>query len=224
MKSVAVTERCLQCNRKALPNEEFCRPCRDRLDAQRRESRNKKMVNEEKEPTDHGARSERQGPRPMPAHVLEFIDEELTARGWSRRDLAERMGGEPNHEELALQLLELRDPDVFLGEESARALGRAFGTGPEIWANLDSTWRDAIKARIQEHGNELYIALRMIFWSYEDDCGCECDGPTCCKAVKEQCAKCEARAAITLIEDVYAGASALSALVDGPQTTEKLEG
>ena len=166
---------------------------------------NTNSVNEDKAHTGDGASEERQESRPMPAHVLEFIDEELKARGWSRRDLAERMGGDPNHEELALQLLELRDPEVFLGEESARALGSAFGTGPEIWANLDTTWRDAIKARIQEHGNELYIALRMIFWDYEDDCGCECDGPTCCKKVKEQCAKCEARAAIALIEDIYAG-------------------
>lgn len=32
---------------------------------------------------------------PMPAHVIDFIDEELEARGWSRRDLAERMGLDP---------------------------------------------------------------------------------------------------------------------------------
>lgn len=49
---------------------------------------------------------------PMPAHVLDFIDEELKARGWTRRDLANRMGGDPAHNELSLQLLELRDPDV----------------------------------------------------------------------------------------------------------------
>jgi plasmid maintenance system antidote protein VapI len=141
---------------------------------------------------------------PMPAHVIDFIDEELKARGWTRRDLADRMGGDADRDELALQFLDIRDPGVLLGEESAAAIGRAFGTGADIWTNLDNTWRTATKARIQEHAAELYIALRMIFWSYEDDCGCECDGPTCCKKVKEQCAKCEARAAIALIEDPYA--------------------
>lgn len=142
----------------------------------------------------------------MPAHVVEFIDEELRARGWTRRDLAERMGGDPDHEELALQSLEVRDPHVFLGEKSARDIGNAFGTGHEIWMNLDSTWRDAIKKRLEEHACELYVALRMVFWDYEDDCGCECDGETCCKKVKERCAKCEARAALALIEDPYTGA------------------
>lgn len=141
---------------------------------------------------------------PMPFHVLDYVDEELKARGWTRRDLSERMGGDPNVEELALQIIELRDPNVFLGQSGAEALGRAFGTGAEVWANLDNTWRMAIRARIQEHGAELYTALRMIFWAYEEDCGCECDGPTCCEKVKETCAKCAARKAIRLIEDPYA--------------------
>lgn len=142
--------------------------------------------------------------KPMPAHVIDFIDEELQARGWTRRDLAERMGLDPVRDELALQFLDIRDPGVLLGEESATAIGSAFGTGAEVWINLDNTWRTAAKARIQEHADDLYIALRQIFWDYEDDCGCECDGPTCCKKVKEQCAKCEARAAIELIESPYA--------------------
>lgn len=140
---------------------------------------------------------------PLPAHVIDFIDEELAARGWSRRDLAERMGGDADRNELSLQFLDIRDPDVLLGEESAEAIGRAFGTGPEIWSNLFNTWRMAIKQRIQEHAGDLYIALRQIFWSYEEDCGCECGGETCCKKVKERCAKCEARAALALIEDPY---------------------
>lgn len=141
---------------------------------------------------------------PLPCHVVDFIDEELKARDWTRRDLAERMDNDANRDELALQLLDLRDPGVLLGEESAEGIGRAFGTGPELWLNLDATWRNAINARIQKHAKELYVALRMIFWAYEDDCGCECDGETCCTKVKERCAKCEARAAIALIEDPYA--------------------
>lgn len=141
---------------------------------------------------------------PLPAHVTEFIDDELKARGWTWRDLAERMGGgDPDHEQLALEFLWIRDPNVFLGEETATAIGRALGTGAETWSNLDSTWRTAIKKRIQERASDLYTALLMIFWDYEDDCGCECDGPTCCTKAKEQCAKCEARAALILIEDPY---------------------
>lgn len=142
---------------------------------------------------------------PLPAHVHEFIDEELKARGWTRRDLAERMGKDPNRDELALQFLDIRDPNVLLGEESAEAIGRAFGTGPEIWLNLDRTWRKAIKKRIQVHADDLYIALRVIFLDHEDDCVCECDGETCCAKVHEACAKCEARKALALVEDPYAG-------------------
>jgi plasmid maintenance system antidote protein VapI len=142
---------------------------------------------------------------PLPAHVLEFIDEELKARGWTRRDLAARMGGDAARNELSLEILDLRDPNVFLGQESAAAIGRAFGTGAEIWINLENTWRAAIKERIQKHADELYIALRVIFFGYEDSCGCECDTDTCCKKIKERCAKCEARAALELVESPYAG-------------------
>ena len=144
---------------------------------------------------------------PMPAHVTEFIEEEIKARGWTWRDLAERMGGDPDHEELAFNFLRIRDPGVFLGDEGAAAIGRAFGTGPEIWTNLDNTWRTAARARICEHASELYTALRMVFFSYEDDCDCDCDTETCCAKVRERCAKCEARRAIALIEDPYASMS-----------------
>jgi|ERR1043165_453082 plasmid maintenance system antidote protein VapI len=144
---------------------------------------------------------------PMPAHITDFIEEEMKARGWTWRDLAERMGGDPDHEELAFNFLRIRDPGVFLGEEGAAAIGRAFGTGPELWINLDNGWRAAARARIQEHATELYTALRMIFFSYEDDCDCECDTETCCAKVRERCAKCESRRAIALIDDPYAAMS-----------------
>jgi plasmid maintenance system antidote protein VapI len=74
-------------------------------------------------------------------HVIEFIDDELEARGWTRVILACRMGGDAPRNLLALELLETRDSNMLLGDEMAEGLARAFGTGSKIWTNLDASWR-----------------------------------------------------------------------------------
>lgn len=73
-------------------------------------------------------------------HVIEFIDEELEARGWDRWELARRMGGDAPHNVLSLEFLELQNPHCRLGDEGAKQLARAFGTGPEVWLNLEKSW------------------------------------------------------------------------------------
>lgn len=81
--------------------------------------------------------------KPEPEHVIEFIHEEMEERGWDLRDLARHMGGDAAHNKLALEILDAcREVDVLLGEETAEQIGRAFGTGAEIWMNLDKTWRE----------------------------------------------------------------------------------
>lgn len=84
-------------------------------------------------------------------HPIEFIDEELEARGWTRRELAERIasainvhrsGKDVDVQECAMELYALRDPRISLDEESAVALGKVFGTSTELWLNADRAWRE----------------------------------------------------------------------------------
>lgn len=62
------------------------------------------------------------------------------AGGWTLDDLADRMGGNVDVNRCTLDIMTLRDPRMNLGQETADALGRAFGTGPEVWLNLDAAW------------------------------------------------------------------------------------
>lgn len=88
--------------------------------------------------------------------VADFIEEEMAARGWAIRDVVDRMGCTDeldwgvNH--LALEFLFAcrSGPACRIGE-MAVGLGRAFGTGPQIFRNIEKTWIDwcATKRRIQ---------------------------------------------------------------------------
>jgi plasmid maintenance system antidote protein VapI len=74
-------------------------------------------------------------------HVMEFVYEELQARGWALEGLAVRMGGDPSRFLLALEFLDLREPDMLIGDEVAAGLAQAFGTSKSLWLKLDETWR-----------------------------------------------------------------------------------
>lgn len=74
--------------------------------------------------------------------VGSFIDGELMERGWTRRELAERMGDDPDVNECALDLIiELEPLDVLLGKDMARGLERAFGVSAQFWLNIDDAWQ-----------------------------------------------------------------------------------
>jgi HTH-type transcriptional regulator/antitoxin HigA len=65
----------------------------------------------------------------------EFIMEELEARNWSQIELSEIIGRQP-------KVIN----DVILGKRSitpeiAKALGEAFGTSPQYWMNLESSYQ-----------------------------------------------------------------------------------
>lgn len=73
-----------------------------------------------------------------PAQVFppgEFIKEEMEARGWTQDELAEIM----NHPRLLVNKLLAGKKEIT--PETAHDLGEAFGTGPEIWMNLESAYR-----------------------------------------------------------------------------------
>lgn len=73
-----------------------------------------------------------------PAEVFppgEFIRDELESRGWTQGDLA-RILGRP------LQAVnEIINGRKRITAETAKAIGLAFGSGPEIWLNLEMAYQ-----------------------------------------------------------------------------------
>lgn len=65
----------------------------------------------------------------------EFIKEELEARGWTQDDLGEILG-RPTR-----LVNELISGKRGITPETAKGLGEAFGTSPQLWMNLESSYR-----------------------------------------------------------------------------------
>lgn len=86
----------------------------------------------------------------VPAEVFppgEFIEDEMKARGWDETEVARRMGDDGSLKERSINLclvhmiMAVRDTGVILDEDSAAKFGRAFGTSPQFFLNLDAYWR-----------------------------------------------------------------------------------
>lgn len=88
--------------------------------------------------------------RDRPAEVFHpsvFIQEEMDARGWSRDDLALRMGGDFATDRLALEVYFIlqHKRSMRIGDKFARQLARAFDVSPEFFLNLERIWLEANK-------------------------------------------------------------------------------
>ncbi len=73
-----------------------------------------------------------------PAEVFppgEFIKDELVEREWTQADLAEILGRPVQ------AINEIVAGKKAVTPETACGLGDAFGTGPELWLNLENSWR-----------------------------------------------------------------------------------
>jgi plasmid maintenance system antidote protein VapI len=75
-------------------------------------------------------------------HPIEYINEELKARGWDGPKLYEMMGKNINLNMAEIDFLSLKNPAIYLGEGTAKKLSKAFGTSYELWLNLDKAWRE----------------------------------------------------------------------------------
>jgi HTH-type transcriptional regulator/antitoxin HigA len=76
--------------------------------------------------------------RRIPAEVFppgEFIREELKARNWTQTDLAVIL------KRPLPAVNEIINGKMAITPDTAKALGDAFGTGPELWMNLESAYR-----------------------------------------------------------------------------------
>ena len=75
---------------------------------------------------------------PIPAEVFppgDFIKEELEARGWSQADLAVIMGRPVQ------AINEILAGKKSITTDTARELATAFGVHPQLFLNLDNTYR-----------------------------------------------------------------------------------
>jgi plasmid maintenance system antidote protein VapI len=82
-------------------------------------------------------------------HPSVFIKEEMEARGWSMDDLALRMAeGDVRKfgvERLALDIyfeVGPTEPNLIIGDDSARMLAAVFDVNPEFFLNLQKSWRE----------------------------------------------------------------------------------
>ena len=65
----------------------------------------------------------------------EYIRDEMVARGWSQRQLAEALGRtEP-------KVSEIIHGKRAITTRTAKELAAAFGTSAEVWLNLEMRWR-----------------------------------------------------------------------------------
>jgi HTH-type transcriptional regulator/antitoxin HigA len=75
----------------------------------------------------------------------EFIKDELEARGWTQADLAEILGRN------AASISQVISGKQVMNPRLAKGLGAAFGTSPQLWMNLESSYR----LWLQEHDDEV---------------------------------------------------------------------
>lgn len=75
----------------------------------------------------------------------DYVAEEMKVRGWSKDELANRMGHNTVEEwqidRLTLDFMEtIRAPNVRLGETTIQKLSFAFGVSADLFRNLQDAW------------------------------------------------------------------------------------
>lgn len=79
-------------------------------------------------------------------HIVEYIREEMTCRGWDIDDLAARMTmydlaiNKAGLEFLFADAAEGGTGSLRIGDDGAKRLGYAFGVDPQFLLNLEAAW------------------------------------------------------------------------------------
>jgi len=72
----------------------------------------------------------------------EILSDELSARGWTNRDLAKRMEGDTDQNHCIIDLMIFApNKSVFIAEDTSANLGKALGVSPKFFLKLDAMWR-----------------------------------------------------------------------------------
>lgn len=77
---------------------------------------------------------------PNPFHVADLIQGELERRGWTLDDLKRESGADAAGC-LSLDMIQLRDPRLILGERTADLLAKVFDKPADFWVSFDESWR-----------------------------------------------------------------------------------
>lgn len=89
-------------------------------------------------------------PNKLPAfHVGEYLADMIEGRGWTTREVAERIGGDVdlNHCAIDLSIAASLAPEghecrrVRLDRETALGWAKVFGTSPDVWLKLDAEFQ-----------------------------------------------------------------------------------
>lgn len=90
-------------------------------------------------------------------HPGEYLEDELEARGWKTRDAANR-AAESDYDRRILELtfdltiaasyatLDHCAAKAAMGQKTADALARAFGTSAELWLNLEREYHKRLES------------------------------------------------------------------------------
>lgn len=88
-------------------------------------------------------------------HLAELLEEEMCEREWSMYDLVMNMGPHWSKREwdvcqLSWELfMNVRKPNVLLGEAMAEQLSVAFGINHKFFLNFHEAWRSAELAKVK---------------------------------------------------------------------------
>ena len=76
-------------------------------------------------------------------HPSIFIQDEMDARGWTRDDLARRMGGDFLVTRIALDFyFAVHDRNLRMGDDGICGFAKAFGISEDCFRNLERAWID----------------------------------------------------------------------------------
>jgi len=93
-------------------------------------------------------------------HAAEYLADECLARGWSLRELAERIGSlDTPMEVVTWQFYACCQPDIFMGEDSAWDLQRVLGISATFWLRIEAAYRGATpeqRAPLSEEATAFY--------------------------------------------------------------------
>ena len=86
----------------------------------------------------------------MAMHLAELIEDELKERGWDLDRMTTEAGPYESAQEWGISrvawdlFMEVRSPNMLLGERGARELGKAFDIDPQFFTNFHETWRKSV--------------------------------------------------------------------------------